>query len=64
MRFCTSCQATKDEEGGEFRRVRRTARWVCKGCVEHKTVSIYKGSGNYDPKALQTLLNTIKKSLQ
>ena len=40
-RFCTSCQCTKDVEGGVFRKTRVTGRWICHGCVEHKTESIY-----------------------
>jgi hypothetical protein len=52
QRFCTSCQANRDEAGGEYRRYRRTARWVCQCCIERKTVSIYKSQGKTNEKAL------------
>jgi hypothetical protein len=42
QRFCTSCQAMRDIEGGELRRCRRTARWMCEPCVKKKSESIYK----------------------
>jgi hypothetical protein len=45
VRFCTSCQAVRELAGGEFRRLRSTARWVCQCCVERKTVSIYRSRG-------------------
>lgn len=45
MKFCTSCQSHKPEEGGEMRAGRRFRRWMCKGCAEHKTESIYKSNG-------------------
>jgi hypothetical protein len=41
-KFCTSCQCSREIEGGVFRRLRKTARWICKTCVEHKTESIYR----------------------
>jgi hypothetical protein len=56
QRFCTSCQATKDELGGEYRRYKRTARWVCQGCKEHKSESIYKSTTIHNAKAHQRLL--------
>ena len=40
-RFCTSCQCTRDVEGGVFRKTRTSGRWMCKPCSEHKTESIY-----------------------
>jgi hypothetical protein len=40
-KFCTSCQCTRDIEGGEFRKTRVSGRWICAPCVEHKTESIY-----------------------
>ncbi len=41
-RFCTSCQATKPEAGGLTKRTNTGRRWVCQGCAEHKTASIYR----------------------
>jgi len=41
MRFCTSCQCTRDMEGGVFRKTKTSGRWICKPCSEHKTESIY-----------------------
>ena len=50
MKFCTSCQATRDEEGGIFRRGKRTNRWICKSCIEKKSPSIYRNlSGKPTP---------------
>ena len=40
-RFCTSCQCTRDIEGGVFRKTKTSGRWICAPCVEHKTESIY-----------------------
>mgnify|MGYP003651114558 CR=1 FL=1 len=40
-RFCTSCQCTRDMEGGVFRKTKTSGRWMCKPCSEHKTQSIY-----------------------
>lgn len=40
-RFCTSCQCTRDMEGGVFRKTKTSGRWICKPCSEHKTESIY-----------------------
>jgi hypothetical protein len=42
QRFCTSCQAMRDIDGGELRRCRGTARWMCELCVKKKSESIYK----------------------
>jgi hypothetical protein len=41
QKFCTSCQAMRDGSTGEKRRLRNTARWVCRMCIERKTDSIY-----------------------
>lgn len=41
-RFCTSCQAIKDEAGGVFKRVKTTARWICLDCVNKRSESPYK----------------------
>jgi hypothetical protein len=41
-KFCTSCQCTRDAEGGVFRKTRTSGRWICQPCAEHKTESIYK----------------------
>lgn len=40
-KFCTSCQCTREMEGGAFRKTRSSGRWICKPCLEHKTESIY-----------------------
>jgi len=49
-KFCTSCQATKDEEGGIYRRGKRTNRWICKSCLDKKSPSIYRNlSGKPSP---------------
>lgn len=40
-RFCTSCQATRDVEGGTFRKTGKSGRWICASCLAHKTESIY-----------------------
>lgn len=41
-RFCTSCQAVKNEAGGVFKRVNKTARWICLDCLERRSQSPYK----------------------
>jgi hypothetical protein len=41
-RFCTSCQAVKNEAGGVFKRVNKTARWICLDCLEKRSESLYK----------------------
>lgn len=43
-RFCTSCQCDRDTEGGIVKRSRKSARWICKPCLEHTSVSIYKNT--------------------
>lgn len=40
-KFCTSCQCTREIEGGKFRKTRANGRWICKGCLAHKNESIY-----------------------
>jgi len=40
-RFCTSCQAVRSTEGGVVKPTRGVPRWVCKPCLERKTVSQY-----------------------
>jgi hypothetical protein len=44
-KFCTSCQADREEATGIFRVVNKTRRWICRSCLDRKTVSIYK---NFD----------------
>ena len=44
-RFCTSCQAHRDEATGVMRVFRNTKRWVCLACIERRSGSIYK---NYE----------------
>jgi hypothetical protein len=41
-KFCTSCQATRQLEGGERRVTRGVPRWICQACIERKSESIYK----------------------
>jgi len=41
-KFCTSCQCTREIEGGVFRKTRTNGRWICQPCSQHKTESIYK----------------------
>ena len=48
MRFCTTCQSDRDEEGGVTKRTGKfgqCSRWLCKSRAERKTVSIYKSKG-------------------
>lgn len=56
IRFCTSCQANRDEVGGEYRYLRKTARWVCQACVEHRTQSIYKSRQPASPEKVRKLM--------
>jgi hypothetical protein len=42
MRFCTSCQYTRAEEGGEKQRRGKILRWICKGCLEKRSQSKYQ----------------------
>lgn len=42
VRFCTSCQASREEATGEYRQLNKTARWVCRMCLERKSESIYR----------------------
>lgn len=41
-RFCTSCQTYRDTEGGVYRKLKSSGRWICKPCITHTTESIYK----------------------
>jgi RNA polymerase-interacting CarD/CdnL/TRCF family regulator len=41
-KFCTSCQCTREVDGGVFRKTRTSGRWICQPCSQHKTESIYK----------------------
>jgi RNA polymerase-interacting CarD/CdnL/TRCF family regulator len=41
-KFCTSCQCTREVDGGVFRKTRTSGRWMCQPCSQHKTESIYK----------------------
>lgn len=40
-KFCTSCQSTREIEGGKFRKTKASGRWICQPCFERKTESIY-----------------------
>lgn len=59
MRFCTSCQANKPEKGGEYRYLRKTARWLCQACVERRTPSIYKSRQPASPEGVRKLMAQI-----
>ena len=51
-KFCTSCQCTRDLDGGIYRRGKNTARWICKPCVERRSESPYRNhSGQITPEA-------------
>lgn len=41
MKFCTSCQFTRAEEGGMIK-PGKIKRWVCKQCIDKNTDSIYR----------------------
>jgi len=41
IKFCTSCQSTRDLESGVFRQTRVGKRWMCALCAAHKAPSIY-----------------------
>jgi hypothetical protein len=43
-RFCTSCQATREEATGEMKQLNKTKRWVCRLCLDRKSVSIYRNT--------------------
>lgn len=42
MRFCTSCQAHREESTGEFKAKSKIRRWICRACLDRKTDSIYR----------------------
>jgi hypothetical protein len=42
MRFCTSCQFTRAEEGGEKQKRGTTMRWICKACLLRQSESKYQ----------------------
>ena len=42
MRFCTSCQCDREEAGGVYKQLNKTARWVCLACIERRSPSIYR----------------------
>ena len=42
MRFCTSCQFSVHEEGGEMHRRGKVNRWICKTCLQRRSESKYK----------------------
>jgi hypothetical protein len=42
MRFCTSCQCDREEAGGVYKHLNKTARWVCLACIERRSPSIYR----------------------
>jgi hypothetical protein len=60
MRFCTSCQVSRQEEGGEFRRLRSTARWVCQCCLQRNTHSIYSSRGTTTAGDIRRLVNKLQ----
>ena len=51
-KFCTSCQCTREEAGGIYKRGKTTARWICKPCIEKRSESPYRNhSGQITPEA-------------
>jgi len=42
VRFCTSCQADREEATGEVKVKGKIKRWICRACLDRTTVSIYK----------------------
>jgi hypothetical protein len=42
VRFCTSCQADREEATGEVKVKGKIKRWVCRSCLDRKTDSIYR----------------------
>jgi len=42
VRFCTSCQADREEATGEVKIKGKIKRWICRACLDRTTVSIYK----------------------
>jgi hypothetical protein len=60
MRFCTSCQVSREEEGGEYRKCRRTARWVCQCCLQRNTHSIYRSNGTTTAGDIRRLVNKLQ----
>jgi len=59
MRFCTSCQSKKTEEGGEDRKLRRTRRWICADCLACRSESIYKSRGLTPPEKVSRLMAAV-----
>jgi hypothetical protein len=47
-RFCTSCQAHREEATGELRVFRNTKRWICAACLDRRSESIYKNHDKND----------------
>jgi hypothetical protein len=43
-RFCTSCQAHREEATGVYKIHSKTKRWVCRLCIERKSPSIYRNT--------------------
>ena len=52
MKFCTACQAHREEAGGVTRRGKGYARWMCQQCAEKKSESIYKAKTPTRPETL------------
>lgn len=59
MRFCTSCRSNREEDGGQYKKCNRTARWVCLHCLNRTAESIYKADKPTDVK----FLGKVKKQL-
>jgi hypothetical protein len=58
MRYCTTCQSTKPEEGG-YKKPNSTRGWMCKGCVDRSTPSIYKSKRKATSKDIERLMTAI-----
>lgn len=55
FRFCTSCQVTRPIEGGVLRQTKSSPRWICKPCVEKKSMSIYQSQRPTSPADFERL---------
>lgn len=57
-KFCTSCQASRPVDGGEFRKTAKSKRWICKQCVAHETESVYLNRSG-KPAEVKKNMNTL-----
>lgn len=57
-RFCTSCQRHQPSEGG-FKKPSSPRAWMCRGCHERTTPSIYKARRPSPPAKIERLLGSL-----